>query len=214
MLQTQTVKPNTYDLLNRLSQEDNLKGFKLVGGTALSLQLGHRISTDLAFFSNSDFDVTKVVGMLDSYVKVDLPTQRKNLLMGFIENVKVGFAAHKYQWLRLGIDHNNIQIASLEDIASMKLAAILSRAKKRDFIDLAAILKVKPLHELLRNFSLKYKQENTIHVIKALTYFKEADDDKGPLKILNKSLEWEQSKKIIQNSVRSLNKNRGISMGM
>lgn len=50
MLQKETVDPNTFSFLEQIAKQSELKEFALVGGTALSLQLGHRISTDLDFF--------------------------------------------------------------------------------------------------------------------------------------------------------------------
>ena len=51
MLQTKTVSPDNLELLKKLQSMEELEGFRLVGGTALALQLGHRFSIDLDFFS-------------------------------------------------------------------------------------------------------------------------------------------------------------------
>ena len=56
MLQTQTIAPTTLQLLTRFMQDSELRSFRLVGGTALALQLGHRISVDLDLFTDSAFD--------------------------------------------------------------------------------------------------------------------------------------------------------------
>lgn len=56
MLQTQTVEPGTLALLNGLMGIPELAGFSLVGGTALALKYGHRISVDLDLFSEETFD--------------------------------------------------------------------------------------------------------------------------------------------------------------
>ncbi len=52
MLHTETVAPETLELLSRLMQDSFFNNFVLVGGTAISLHLGHRISVDLDLFSN------------------------------------------------------------------------------------------------------------------------------------------------------------------
>jgi hypothetical protein len=56
MLHTETVESGTLVFITRLSQDAALNNFVLAGGTALSLQLGHRKSIDLDFLSTSPFD--------------------------------------------------------------------------------------------------------------------------------------------------------------
>lgn len=56
MLHKETVTTATLDLISKLLAEKQLEDFLLVGGTALSLQVGHRISIDIDLFSNKPFD--------------------------------------------------------------------------------------------------------------------------------------------------------------
>ncbi|MFR6633965.1 MAG: nucleotidyl transferase AbiEii/AbiGii toxin family protein [Alistipes onderdonkii] len=51
MLYTQTVAPETLELLKRLESEPFMDSFSLAGGTALALYLGHRVSVDLDLFT-------------------------------------------------------------------------------------------------------------------------------------------------------------------
>ena len=59
MLQLNTIHNNTYLVLEALSKRDYLKDFALAGGTSLALQLGHRISIDLDFFTLKEFNSEK-----------------------------------------------------------------------------------------------------------------------------------------------------------
>jgi hypothetical protein len=59
MLHKETVASPTLDLIKRLFKDASLNEFVLVGGTALSLQIGHRISIDIDLFSNKPFDAAK-----------------------------------------------------------------------------------------------------------------------------------------------------------
>jgi len=208
MLQKKTVEPNTFSFLEKLSKLEELKDFSLVGGTALSLQLGHRISTDLDFFSLKDFNNIPIRKLLEKEDK-NLVYARvgKNLVQATISGIKVDFACHKYPIVKPGINFSNITIFSIEDIAAMKLGAILSRAKKRDFVDLARIMKTLNLEIILDLFKKKYNQKHVFHVIKALGYFDEAEQDKEPLKVIDKLYSWENSKKIIINQIHGLRKN-------
>ena len=114
MLHQETVDPYTIQLLNELSENDELSGFSLVGGTALSLQLGHRVSTDLDIFSTQDFNSEKITEMLKKYSSVEYSSLGVNLVQGFINGIKIDFACHKYKILKKGIRLNNIHIASIE----------------------------------------------------------------------------------------------------
>ncbi len=96
----------------------------------------------------------------------------------------------------------------------MKFAAVLSRAKKRDFIDLAAILKETPLNQMLDSFKRKYDQHRIFHVIRALGYFKDAENDNAPLKVLKDDLRWDKSKKIISQAIKAMNKSSDMSIGI
>lgn len=62
MLQTQSVYPTTLELLKRLMAFEPLNQFNLVGGTALALQFGHRISVDLDFFQANYLTLTSLNG--------------------------------------------------------------------------------------------------------------------------------------------------------
>lgn len=60
MLYTQTVKAGTLDLIKELTKDKELVSFNLVGGTAISLKLGHRISVDIDLFTERDFDTQQL----------------------------------------------------------------------------------------------------------------------------------------------------------
>ena len=55
MLYYSTVSPYLKSVLKIVMDSDILKPFRLVGGTSLSLQLGHRISIDIDLFTDSDY---------------------------------------------------------------------------------------------------------------------------------------------------------------
>ncbi len=205
MLQKKTVEPGTFSLLEKFAKADALKGFALVGGTALSLQLGHRISTGLDFFSQTDFDTKRIKDFLEVndsrlvYARIG-----KNLVQATTCGVKVDFASHKYPVIKEGISFHKIYIFSIEDIAAMKLGAILSRGKKRDFIDVARLMDSLGLVNMLRFFQEKYNQQSIFHVIKGLGYFADAEQDTEPLKIIDPAYNWENAKKIISKGIRGL----------
>jgi Nucleotidyl transferase AbiEii toxin, Type IV TA system len=66
MLREETVEAGTLVLIKRLSSDQEFNNFVLVGGTALSLQLGHRKSIDIDLFNEHAFDGQRVAAHLRS----------------------------------------------------------------------------------------------------------------------------------------------------
>ena len=124
MLQKQSVSGKALDLLNELMRDDMLNNFFLVGGTALSLLIGHRKSVDLDLFSLNPFDEIKMLAYLESKKGMLLNYQEKNTLKGQINNVQVDLIMHSYPLVKELEVIDSIRIASLDDIAAMKLNAI------------------------------------------------------------------------------------------
>jgi len=90
-----------------------------------------------------------------------------------------------------------IKIADEKDIACMKIDAISSRGSKKDFIDLYFLLEKYSLPELISFFEKKYSaiEFNKLHILKSLTYFKDAEDE--PMPIMIKNTNWADVKKKI-----------------
>ena len=96
MLQTQTVEAGTLDLIKTLMKDAELSAFNLVGGTALSLMIGHRKSIDIDLFTNQDFDAENLAGHLSRAYHAEEINTIKNGIFCFLENVKVDLIAHQY----------------------------------------------------------------------------------------------------------------------
>ena len=139
MLQKQVVEDNTFLLLKDLQAIPELKNLRLVGGTSLALQLGHRISIDLDLFGS--FDSSIPVEMLLFNFKNVVKTGSNRFMQFFeIDGVKVDFVNYNYPWLDEPIIEEGITIASIDDIAAMKVNAIINRGTKKDFIDIDFLL--------------------------------------------------------------------------
>ena len=138
MLHEETIAPATLELLKTLMNDSNLPDFRLVGGTALALQIGHRISVDLDLFTDTPFDVEECQATLqNNYGFIPTYIQHQNL-KGNIGNVKVDCIAHQYPWIKPALKEEGIRLASLEDICAMKLNAIAGNGTRlKDFIDIA-----------------------------------------------------------------------------
>jgi len=150
--------------------------FYLAGGTALALQIGHRDSVDFDFFSENDFDTGDLFEKLKEIFKnnkVQRVQDEKNTLTIVVDDdIKLSFFAYKYPLLNSLISEKYIKLASVEDIACMKLAAIVSRSTEKDYVDLYFILRNNnKLSELLKLSKEKFPALDTNLIIKSLTYF-------------------------------------------
>ena len=141
MLQTQTVYPETLGILKALMQEPLLNDFYLVGGTALSLQIGHRISVDIDLFTNEPFDSIFLAAELKQKYNFKENQNRDYFIQGQMDGVKIDILKYPYKPLNLIVEVENVRMVVAADIASMKMAAITNRGRKRDFIDLFFLLK-------------------------------------------------------------------------
>lgn len=96
MLHKESVNEKTLGLINSLQNDLFLKGFILVGGTGLTLQIGHRMSVDIDFFTRKEFDTTELRGYLEKEYFFEEQYQHKNTLKGLINGVFVDFIRHDY----------------------------------------------------------------------------------------------------------------------
>jgi len=202
MLQYSTVEPRTLELLKDLMSLPELTHFNLVGGTALSLFYGHRLSVDLDLFSSIDFQAEEILPALErTFPGFTYSRPTPVGIFGFIENVKVDFIRyHHHKTIGETNVRDGIRLASTDDIAAMKIAAILKRAVKKDFWDIAELLEHYTVEELIACYNKKYpNQQLLISIPQALTYFAEADDSENPVSL--KKQTWASVKKTIQHKV-------------
>ncbi len=203
MLHFNTVEPSTLAILNRLMTLSELNNFYLVGGTALSLQYGHRISVDIDLFCNEKFENEIILKALEKEFGKALEYEGGFTRFGifcFINNVKVDIVhyPHKIVFDTSLID--GIRMYSNKEISAMKIQAILGRGKKKDFWDMAELLQDFSIKEIISFHHQKYpSQQLLISIPQAITYFADADESEDPISL--KGQTWESVQKIIQGHV-------------
>ncbi len=190
MLHKETVEGTTLNLIYRLMADDDLKAFKLFGGTALALIIGHRISLDIDLFTDSESDAQKLASVLSSKYQVDNLETENNTINCFIEDVKVDCIAHCYPWIQPSIEVDSIRMASIQDIAAMKLNAIVQDGSRlKDFIDVYVMLEQKSLSELLLAYEHKYPNVSAITARKALLCHNDVRSNQK-INLIKKNILW------------------------
>lgn len=204
MLHIETVEPGTFSLLKELMTIPALQPFALVGGTALSLRYGHRSSIDLDLFFNEKFDQPLLVEELESTFGQRFVYKQQHTHFGifcFIDGVKVDFVYFPHHLIKPLEVLDGIKFYSNEDIAAMKIQAVLGRAKKKDFWDLFELLQHYSLEQIMDMHKQKYPgQMLMISIPHAITYFVDADESEEPVSF--KKQTWDEVKKGIQKAVR------------
>lgn len=191
MLHRETVEPHTLELLRLLNASKSLAQFRLVGGTALSLTYGHRISVDLDFFGLEKFGIDQFRLSAPNYADFQ-PTRIQGPIYQFMINrIKIDIVEYPYPWIDEPVVIEEIRMASDKDIAAMKINAITNRGSKKDFIDLYALLQKYSYKEIMSFYLSKYPDGNVMLAIRSLCYFEDADSQEV---IILWDVSWEEIK--------------------
>lgn len=193
MLHQNAVAPATLELLKSISALNQLNSFGLGGGTNLALRFGHRLSIDLDFFTNTSFDTSFLFQLLiKEFPSAELLFEKNHTIMLNINNTKVDFILYPFPWLRPFDTFGNIRLLSISDIIPMKLQAASNRNAKKDYWDIAILLKQYSLGEMLEMFKTKFHHIDTGFIIHSLTDFENADSEPDPDIYIN--ISWSEIK--------------------
>jgi len=199
------ISAKTKSNLARLKRAALLKGFYLAGGTGLALQLNHRLSLDLDFFTKNDIETKILIQKIKNLGKFSVEKESENTLIGIFEETRITFLKYDYPLLFPLKEWGRIKVADGRDIGCMKISAISSRGTKKDFIDLYFLCqKVISLRKLLELFKKKYKsvEYNMTHILKSLIYF--ADAEKDPLPKMISPISWKEVKIFFENEIKKI----------
>ena len=202
MLSIQTIHPNTLELLKRLASQPELSQTRLVGGTALALQYGHRQSIDLDFFGALPEDKDELVEMTRRVGNVLVTNRTKMIVQTVIDQVKVDFVDYsRYAWIDKPIQGDGFILASDKDIAAMKVNAIIGRGTRKDFIDLYMLLQHYSLAEIMGFYKLKYPEFSEYRALLSMSYFDDAEMQDMPKMFIDTS--WEDMKNTIIQAIKA-----------
>jgi hypothetical protein len=174
--------------------------FRLAGGTALALQIGHRTSADIDLFTDKVFDGKAIQHRLrETFPSFQLFWQNENGFSASINDVKVDVFNWHVRFTLPTVDDVGIRLMHQKEIGAMKLEAITDRKTKKDYADLFFLLKTFSLKELIEGFRIKYPYIDHKFVIESLLSADEADASEMPL--MFSSFEWNDAKRSIVSSV-------------
>ncbi len=205
MLQFNALRPDTLDVLKKAMAEPLLNDFTLVGGTALALYFGHRISEDIDLFTWQKFNVDYLLNELEKKLSFNIKIKTPIGAHLFIEKVKTDLVYFPTPPIRESLTVDGVRLLHIEDLAAMKLNAIANRGAKKDFYDLFFLLEKFGIEKLILLFSEKFKQQDVFGLTRSLSYFKDADEEDTEIIVLkDKKLTWEKVKQTIISETRKI----------
>ncbi len=206
---SRVLNPAGQAVLARLGPSGAGNGFCLAGGTALALRLGHRVSVDFDLFSadnplqqgERDAILEQLGSAFDEVRSIEA---RDGTLIARCDGVDVSFFAYRYDLLEPTDSAFGLQLASLSDIAAMKISAIIGRGSRKDFIDLHVLMQHAPLDAWITAAERKFPAVDELRAmsLRALVYFEDAEPE--PMPKMNIELDWQEVKAGLRNEVRSL----------
>ncbi len=194
------IDKNRYNILKKLVERISLKNYYLAGGTALALQVGTRESFDFDFFVQDEFDENILVKELEKLGDLEVTVCRKGTVHVVLDDVQLTFLHFPNELIddKVSVEEiTGLYLASIKDIASMKLIAISQRGTKKDFFDLYYICNNfdMTIKDILNMLEKKYAKNkiNYAHIIQSLSYFEDAEDENLPKVFID--YDWDMIKK-------------------
>lgn len=183
------------------------KGTYMAGGSALALHFGHRISVDFDFFTNLPFSSQDLEKKLKKLGNFETKTVLSDTLLGTFNKVQFSMFFYQYPLVFPLQDFLAIEIADPKEIGAMKIAAVMDRGTKKDFIDLFFLSKKgTSLEECLKNYDKKYKllTNNLYSIITSLSYFIDAEASEMP--VMLEKVSWKEIKSFFEKEAVHLGK--------
>lgn len=202
MLHYETIELRTLELLKRLQALPELRDCRLVGGTALALQLGHRKSVDLDLFGTIDLEPYELESILGNLGTLEVRKNSGNIHLFVLNGIHIDIVNFPFPWRQPEVVENDVRLAGIEDIAAMKVTAVIGRGTKKDFIDIAQLLQIYSLEQILSFYESKYPNASRFMALKSLCYFDDAEMQ--PMPYMFSNITWNQAKEQILHAVDSL----------
>lgn len=205
----EALKGKQIQVLRQFGGHLQERGFYLGGGTALAIYFGHRVSVDLDWFTSTSMGDALVLAESLRRAGMNFTTTQTapGTLHGSISGMRVTFLEFRYpllhpltKWKEMGC-----ALASLDDLACMKLSAIAQRGQRRDFCDIYALgTRHRPLRECVGLYRRKFKVQDISPILYGLSYFDDAESEPMPRMLWK--VQWRAIKKTIQEWVKELEK--------
>jgi len=206
-----------WETLCKFQNEKMFDSYNLVGGTALSLQIEHRISVDIDLFTQEKINKDEILNFAKKIDKnVEILNNSGIIFQILFPNsnpekiLKIDFVNYEYPLLEPLVENDdNIRLLGKNDISAMKMSAAGTRGyEARDFIDLYYLLKDIPMEKIVENFKKKYNTDNIQHYLRSINYFNDVSEESWEsIKMIHDKLSVNDVKKTLDFEVNKYWKN-------
>jgi hypothetical protein len=191
-------------VVRSLDRQNILGDWILAGGTALALQLGHRVSLDLDFFRHDQADLAELRGTLAKIGRLEVQSMSRGTLHGDLDGVRLSFLRSEAPFLYEPLVYRGLHLADVREIAAMKVIAAAGRGSKKDFIDLYAYFETgATFGDLMAIVQQRYAGTdfNAMHLLRSLVYFEDAEAE--PMPRMLAKIDWPQVRRKLESEVRN-----------
>ena len=214
MLQQEAVVPEIINLIKELQSNSLFKNHVLAGGTALSLQLGHRTSTDIDLFTSEKQNAALLAEHFKHhYNDLYIDISDNDFTRVFVNNIKIEMIYYDEKIIEEPIIEENIKLFGINEIAAMKLKAVTGRTEARDFIDIAFLLKQMSIKKMFELYKEKYGTISPLYMKRTLlTKSRSIKDNEWlvGIKMLKHNISPQDVPHIIEKAIDNYNGNSGI----
>jgi len=202
------------NLIKELQSNSLFDNYILAGGTALTLQIGHRTSTDIDLFTTKEHNIFLITEYLkNNYNNIEVIIADASFIRVFINKIKVEMVFYEERIIETPKNEDCIRLFNINEIAAMKLNAITGRTEPRDFIDIAFLLKEMSLEKMFNLYKEKYETISPLYMKRTLlTKSKSIKNDEWlvGIKMLRNDIVPQDVPKIIEKEIAVYNKNIGV----
>jgi len=191
-------------LMSRLGPTLGMHGGVLAGGTGLALHLGHRISSDLEFFTQQAFRQSEVLEELRALAGVvESMTMDGDAMIVQADGARLLLMQTPARFGEPTTRVNGCDVAGVVDIAAMKLLAVSEGGMRSDFVDLYTVLQTVPFRKVAHNALERYGVTalEPLVVGKGLVWFAPGEEQSDP-QYVGPPVTWKDIKAFFRSSVR------------
>jgi hypothetical protein len=190
----ETLTENTKKIWNKFQTFEDIQDFYLAGGTALALQIGHRVSVDLDFFSDKPIKKTLLKDIEDFFEKpVEVIVKSKNELTFIVDEVKITFLHYPFPLIFSLEKDNHINLAEIQEITLMKAYSLGRRQSFKDYVDIYTVVfpNLMTIKSIIENSKKKYGEVfNDRIFLEQLVYIDDIENE--PIQWIGKSTSKEE----------------------
>lgn len=192
----EVLAPDQAVVMSKVAEVSRSWDAYLAGGSALALQLGHRRSLDFDWFTQRTIDPAS---LLKDVKSLGLPVQvRQNdegTFLGHVGGVDFSVFRYPYGLVTTPVPFEGCHLASLEDIAAMKMTAVVQRATKRDYVDLHVLFEKGrvALSDVVATMQKKFSGIDPSTALRALVYFNDVEGQ--PMPEMLAKISWDDVKR-------------------